>query len=210
MCAARARRDRGGMTSQNVSAPRRRLGIDWREAMRPQAGVTRWETAIAHLIPWLLVPSGLWRIALGLGVPVGFTGELAELYAAPGWITSYVFALTLLTELAGLTAFAFVQRWGVVVPTGLPGASRPWPPWLVFGAGLLEVVIVASATLPMAINWDGPENMGDPDAPQGAARVIMTIAYLPALAWAPLLAVLIGAAALRRLRAARAGEDPRP
>lgn len=176
------------------------MTVDWRDGVRPQAGVSRWEYRIAHLIPWLLVPSGLWRIALGIGIPVGFTGELAKLYAAPGWITPYVFALTLVTELAALSAFAFVQRWGVVIPSGLPFGGKRWPVWLVIVAGVIEVVIVASMTWTMASTWDGPENMGDPDAPQGAARVVMTITYLPAIAWAPLLAILVVSYALRRSR----------
>ena len=63
------------------------------------APVPHWVNVVAHVVPLTTLPSGLYRLALGLGVPVGFSGELAEVYRAPGWvITPYVIGLSLLSE----------------------------------------------------------------------------------------------------------------
>lgn len=161
----------------------------------------RWAIATAHVIPLLAVPSGLWRIALGVGIPVGFTGELAELYAAPGWITPYVIGLTILSEAAALTSFALVQRWGVVVPARVPFVGgRQLPTWLVAAVATVGVVGIGVMTATTVAFWNGPENMGDPDSPQGVAGVIMTATYVPLVAWAPLLGLLTGAYVWRRAR----------
>ena len=89
-----------------------------RRATEPVPGVARWAVWAAHVIPLLAVPSGLWRIALGIGVPMGFSGDLARVYAAPGWITPYVIALTVLSEAVALLSFALITRWGETVPAG--------------------------------------------------------------------------------------------
>ena len=84
------------------------------------APVPRWVNRIAHLVPLVIVPSGLWRLALGFGVPVGFTGPMADRYGAPGWITPYVIALSLLSEGLALLTLGLVQPWGEVVPRWIP------------------------------------------------------------------------------------------
>jgi hypothetical protein len=54
-----------------------------------------------------------------------------------------------------------------------------------------------------AFGWNGPENMGHPDAPDGAAYWVMTACYAPLLLWGPLLAVVTAAYYRRRRREAR-------
>lgn len=153
--------------------------------------VPRWARWAAHTVPLLVVPSGLWRIALGVGVPVGFTGDLAELYHAPGWITPYVVALTLAAEAAALLTLGLVKPWGEVVPRWVPqvgGRSVPiWVGVVAAAAGVLGLTVIAVPTVAL---WNGPENMGDPDSPHGLAGLIMTACYAPQLAWPPLLAAL--------------------
>jgi hypothetical protein len=56
-------------------------------------------------------------------------------------------------------------------------------------AGVVGLVAIA---VPTVLQWNGPENMGDPDAPQGVAGLVMTASYAPMLAWPLLLAVLTG------------------
>jgi hypothetical protein len=153
--------------------------------------VPRWARWAALTVPLLGVPSGLWRIALGVGIPVGFTGELAELYRAPGWITPYVLALTLAIEAAALTALALVRPWGEVLPRWVPlvgGRRVPTPVGV--GIAVAGVVCLTAIAVPTVALWNGPENMGDPDAPQGVAGLVMTACYAPLLAWPPLLAAL--------------------
>jgi hypothetical protein len=155
----------------------------------------------AHVIALLTVPSGLWRIALGVGVPMGFSGDLARVYASPGWITPYVIALTLLSEAAALLSFGLITRWGETLPSRVPlVGGRRLPPGLVTSvaaAGTIALVLIAVPTVAL---WNGPDNMGDPDAPQGLAGAVMTAAYAPMLAWPPLLAALTVAYWLRRRR----------
>ncbi|MFC6934496.1 hypothetical protein ACFQHO_31910 [Actinomadura yumaensis] len=93
-----------------------------------------WANRVAHLVPFTVLPSGVWRIALGLGVPVGFHGELADLYHAPDWrLTPYVFALSLLAEGCALLTLGLVRPWGEVFPRWLPfvggGTCRCRSPW---------------------------------------------------------------------------------
>lgn len=176
-------------------------------ARRPVTGTTDvppWVNLLAHVVPWITVPSGLWRIALGLGVPVGFSGQLADLYRAPGWITPYVIALSLLTEGLALLTLGLVRPWGEVVPRWIPVlGGRAIPTAAAVVPASLGAVAVTWITVSSAFLWDTPANNGDPDAPQGIARAVMTACYAPLLAWGPLLAVVTVAYALRRRRAQR-------
>jgi hypothetical protein len=167
--------------------------------------VPRWARWAAHAVPLLVVPSGLWRIALGVGVPMGFTGRLAELYRAPGWITPYVLALTVAVEAAALLTLALVKPWGEVLPGWVPLiGGRTIPIGVGVAVAGLGVVALTAIAVPTVVLWNGPENMGDPDAPQGVAGLIMTAAYAPQLAWPPLLAA-VAVHYYRRRRARRFG-----
>lgn len=153
--------------------------------------VPRWARWTAHTVPLLVVPSGLWRIALGVGIPVGFTGDLAELYRAPGWITPYVLALTLAAEAAALLTLGLVKPWGELLPRWVPLVGGHRVPTLVgVAAAAAGVAALTTIAVPTVALWNGPQNMGDPDAPHGLAGLIMTACYAPQLAWPPLLAVL--------------------
>lgn len=153
--------------------------------------VPRWAHWAAHTVPLLVLPSGLWRIALGVGIPVGFTGELARLYHAPGWITPYVFVLTLAAEAVALLTLGLVRPWGEVVPGWVPRfGGRRIPTTLAVTLATTGVLALTLIAIPTVTLWNGPENTGDPDAPQGLAGWIMTACYAPQLAWPPLLAVV--------------------
>lgn len=80
----------------------------------------RWATWAAVAIPFTVLPSTLWRLALGFGVPVGYHGDLARLYAAPGSITLYVIVLGAVSEGFALLAIGLVRSWGEVVPHWVP------------------------------------------------------------------------------------------
>lgn len=165
-------------------------------------GVPRWADVAAHLVPVAVLPSGLWRIALGIGIPVGFSGELAELYAAPGWITPYVFALTLLAEALALLTLGLVRPWGEKVPAAVPRyGGRPLPMLVVVSVAGTGAALVTIVNWTSAFMWFGPQNNGDPDAPHGLAGFIMAACYAPLLAWGPLLGAVTVSYYLRRRRA---------
>jgi hypothetical protein len=168
-------------------------------ASQPAPGVPRWVNVAAHVVPLTTLPSGLWRLALGIGIPVGFSGELAELYAAPGWITPYVIALSLLAEGIALLTIGLVRPWGERVPSWVPrvGGRTIHTALAAVPAGI-GAVVLTFINWTSAAMWFGPENNGDPDAPHGFAGLVMALAYAPLLAWGPLLGVVTIAYCLRR------------
>ncbi|NKZ08072.1 hypothetical protein [Actinomadura latina] len=151
--------------------------------------VPRWAEWVAHAVPFTVLPSGLWRIALGLGVPMGFAegSALADFPHPIG--TPYVFALSTVAELFALLAFGLVRPWGEVFPHWFPlvGGRRVPVPFAV-GAASLGAVAVTLIGLTGASGWT--DAMADSDSPRGFAGTVMTLAYAPFLAWGPLLAIL--------------------
>lgn len=166
---------------------------------RPQ----RWATWAAVTIPFTVLPSTVWRLAFGAGVPVGFHGELARQLAVPGWITVYVAGLGVLGEGVALLALGLVRPWGEVVPGWVPriGGRRIPVAAAAVPAALGAVALILVTTMSVAV-WNGPENNGDPDAPHGVAGVVMAVAYAPLLAWGPLLLLVTAAYVHRRVRPA--------
>jgi hypothetical protein len=165
------------------------------------APVPRWVNVVAHAVPLTVLPSGLWRLALGFGVPMGFTGELAEVYRAPGWfLTPYVVGLSLLSEGLALLTLGLVKPWGEVVPRWIPVlGGRAIPTLAAAVTAGLGAVAVTSIMLTSVVRW-GIFSNSDPDLPRGFARQVMIVSYAPLLAWGPLLAVVTVSYAVRRRR----------
>ncbi|GAA4239492.1 hypothetical protein GCM10022254_59820 [Actinomadura meridiana] len=165
--------------------------------------VPRWAEVVAHAIPLTVLPSGLWRIALGLGVPMGFAGEGDGFIDFPDPIgTPYVFALSLVSEFFAMLALGLVRPWGEVFPRWFPlVGGRRVPVAFAVGAASLGAAAVTAITLFGASGWS--DAMSEDGTPTGFQKVVMTAAYAPLLAWGPLLAVLTVHYFLRR-RTARA------
>ncbi|MER5865856.1 hypothetical protein [Kitasatospora sp. NPDC002040] len=160
----------------------------------PAVPAAPWAVRVAQLAALTAVPSGLWRVALGVGVPVGFSGTMeAQLTAhMPGWGTAYVLALSGLAELLAFLSLGLVRPWGRVTPRRLPliGGRRVRPLAAVIPAGLGALAVTVITFAAGFGGWYGPDAMGSPEAPQGAAGLVMTLCYVPLLAWGPLLAVV--------------------
>ncbi|MFF2661225.1 hypothetical protein ACFVUH_28145 [Kitasatospora sp. NPDC058032] len=169
-------------------------------AVRP-AGTPRWAERAALATVWTTVPSGLWRLALGVGIPVGFSGELAAAFDpyVPGWGTVYVLALSGLAELLAFLTLGLVRPWGEVLPRRIPliggRAVRPWA--AIVPAALGSTALTAMGMSALFGGWASA--MSGPGAPRGLAGVIMTLCYLPLVAWGPLLAAVTFAYARRTL-----------
>ncbi|WTT40698.1 hypothetical protein OG535_22805 [Kitasatospora sp. NBC_00085] len=150
---------------------------------------------------WTTVPSGLWRIAFGLGVPVGFSGEFAALADRhnPGWGTAYVLVLSALAELLAFLTVGLVRPWGEVVPGWIPliGGRTVRPLAAIVPAALGSAVLTWLGMTALFGGWSS--NMSSPDAPHGSAGLVMTLCYLPLVAWGPLLALVTFAYARRTL-----------
>ena len=83
--------------------------------------VPRWAYRLAHAIPFLTLPSGLWRLGLVFGSSMGMLGtdgQPAYLVGFGGKV--YVVCLTIFSELVALTAPA----WSSAGVRSRPGGSR--------------------------------------------------------------------------------------
>ncbi|MGW4891815.1 hypothetical protein ACWEQL_06050 [Kitasatospora sp. NPDC004240] len=155
----------------------------------------RWVVRVAHITALTAVPSGIWRIAMGLGIPVGFdTSELN----VPGWFSVVCVAMSLGVEGLALLTLGLVRPWGEVVPGWIPliGGKRVAPPAAVIPASLGAAALML-LTIPNARGFGGA-----PGAPTGAALAVMNACYAPLLLWGPLLAIVTFAYHRRRVRGA--------
>ncbi|MCX5012803.1 hypothetical protein OG765_17690 [Streptomyces sp. NBC_00555] len=152
----------------------------------------------AHAAALTLLPSGLWRVAIAVGIPVGWgagSGLEAELF--PGVWSFYLVALSAFAEGLGLLTLGLVQRWGEVVPSWIPrlGGRRIPPLAAVIPAALGATIVTLTGVLGI-FNWSA--NMAAPGSPTGSYWWLMTLCYAPLLLWGPLLAVVTAAYWRRR------------
>ncbi|TDC85893.1 hypothetical protein E1285_24315 [Actinomadura sp. 7K507] len=157
--------------------------------LRTLPGVPRWAKWAAHAAPLTVLPSGLWRLALGFGIPVGFTGSMGELYAAPGWITLYVTVLSLFVEGLALLTLGLVQPWGEVVPRWVPLlGGRRIPTMAAVVPAVLGAIGVLWFCLTFVREWFQPDrDYPAHEDPSGLYAWWFGLSYAPMLAWGPLL-----------------------
>ncbi len=162
--------------------------------------VPRWVNRAAHAVPLAVLPSGLWRMAMAVGIPVGFSGQLAQDWRPGLETSSYITLLTLITEALAFLTIGLVRPWGERTPRWIPGlGDRRIPVWAAAGPAALGALAVTAVMLLMF--WDAlPASGGGSEAPQGAAAWIMNACYLPLLLWGPLLTVVTVAYVRRRRR----------
>ncbi|MFJ3832934.1 hypothetical protein ACIPWI_34015 [Streptomyces sp. NPDC090046] len=166
---------------------------------KPVEPVPRWAVRAAHAIPLCVLPSGLWRVALVLGL-AGYDAD--HQWAA--WERPYVIGLSLVSEGLALLALGLVRPWGEVVPRWVPGLrGRRIPiPAVVIPAALgaaLITMLCAYAVLNQIFGFVEPMNEnGDVGPTSGPAAWALWTAYAPLLAWGPLLAILTVAYYRRR------------
>ncbi|MEU2683120.1 hypothetical protein ABZ654_04450 [Streptomyces hygroscopicus] len=181
--------------------------VDGDERWRRPSRTARWA---AHAVPLALLPSGLWRCAMGFGVRLGFapSSDLSERHF-PGWMTLYVVGLSLFAEALGLLTLGLVQRWGEVVPRWVPylGGRRIPVPCAVVPAALGAAAVTTLAVLG-TLTWNAPENLNELERPYGPLYWLQTACYAPMLAWGPLLAVVTVAYCRRRRAVGVGGSRP--
>lgn len=166
--------------------------------LRPApATVPRWLWWTAHVVPLLTLPSGLWRIAFGVGLPIGVTGAPAE--EVPGLLTtSYVIVLSAVAEGLALLTLGLVQPWGEVAPRWLPViGGRPVPVAAAAVPAALGATALCWLGVTAVLEWGDPAEAVD-GFPTGAWAAVMAAAYAPLLLWGPLLAVVTAAYVVRR------------
>ena len=79
--------------------------------------VPRWAYRLAHVIPLLTLPSGLWRLGLVAGSSMGMLDDSGQPARLQGFgEATYVVFLTVFSEAVALIAFGLVKPWGEVAP----------------------------------------------------------------------------------------------
>jgi hypothetical protein len=161
-------------------------------ALAPVSRVARFA---AHGAVLVTLPSGLWRVAMAVGVPVGFSPEvLRRVYDVPGTGSLFIVGISVVQESLALLTLGLVRPWGEVVPQWIPVAGgrhvRPLAVVVPAGVSALLLTIVAVSQILM---WS--RGGGDMSA---SGRMVLGICYLPLAMWGPLLAVATACYYLRR------------
>ncbi|MET9620111.1 hypothetical protein ABZZ37_04960 [Streptomyces sp. NPDC006464] len=163
--------------------------------MKALPDVPRWAVLAAHSVPLIVLPSGLWRIALTLGLPVAHTDPTGLGQA------TFQIGLTVVGELLAFLTLGLVRPWGEVFPKRLPflggrpvGATGATAAALAGALGLLALTgwftYVACAGLGQGATGTHTEGP--------VQEALFLVCYLPLVAWAPLLAAVAVAYHRRR------------
>ncbi|MEV5377399.1 hypothetical protein AB0L26_15680 [Streptomyces nondiastaticus] len=149
-----------------------------------------WAVRAARLAVACVLPSSLWRVALALGVPLGFSaGVLREELHSPGWGTAYMLGLSLLSEALAFLTLGLVRPWGEVMPRWIPvlGGRRVVPRAAVTAAATGAVLLTLLFTLLPVVQILFVHIEHDL---HGRWLWLMRACYLPLIAWGPLLAAV--------------------
>ena len=183
-----------GPTEQNRQTGRMKTTADRKQRGDTVSKVPRWALWVAHAVPLCVLPSGLWRLAMSVGIPVGFSDAvLRENYDLPGWGAVYTIGLAVALECLALLTLGLVYPWGEVVPRWIPfigGKSVPRMAAVIpagIGAALISMITFSQLSM-----WDRVDSTSLP---------LMGPSYAPILAWGPLLAVVTVAYFIRRGKA---------
>ena len=190
-----------------------RIRATWAAAHAAVPSVPRWARTAALAVPFTVLPSSLWRIAVcTFHAPIAPTSLDAANSSSgiPGLpLAVYVILLSIVSELLAFTAVGLVAGWGEVFPRWLPllrGRTVPALGAAVLGAGgatvltLLWTWTAVSFALGRRVDGSratGPTVLGVGDW-QGWVAVL---AYAPLLLWGPLL----GAVTIAYWKRRRAG-----
>lgn len=198
-------------TTQN-SATIRQVQRAWDAAHRPVEDVPAWARRVALVVPLLVLPASIWRIAVCTfhvplvdALPPDASGDL------PSWLPLeiYVILLSIVSEILAFSAVGLVAGWGERFPRWVPivrGRVVPARFALVPAAAgavvltLLCTWVAITAALGLNVRGEEPTvRLLTLETWQGALTVVV---YAPLLAWGPLLGALALAYARRRSRTA--------
>lgn len=158
--------------------------------------VPSWARHTAAAVLWASVPSALWRFAVVAGVPLGLAESEYTAMLVPGWGYLLVPLLSVFQEALAFLTLGLVRPWGEV-----------WPRWVPFLRG--RRVPVLAATVPAALGslactvygvlfvWT---TLHADMAITPWGEWVMTVCYVPIVAWGPLLALVTAHYYRRRTR----------
>jgi hypothetical protein len=161
--------------------------------------VARWAYLLAHAIPLMTLPSGLWRFGLVGGSSMGILVDGQPAYLVGIGEKAYVVFLSLFSEAVALIAFGLVKRWGEVAPRWIPfiGGRRVNPYAAIVPATLGGLGLIAIWTFGFR------DAFTDHFIPFSSAawKTLMIACYAPLQLWGPALLVLTWAYYRRRVTA---------
>lgn len=171
---------------------------------RTVEGVPRWAVIAACAASLTVLPSCIWRIALGFGAPIGpFTGNGDDMRGdLPGWVPmwGYTVLLSVVSEALALLAVGLVSQWGEMFPRWVPFLrGRRVPTMFAVIPASVGAAVLTLATLSSVPGYDeftGPD--GGTVYLEGWRLVLFVVSYGPLLFWGPLLAAVTVAYYLRR------------
>lgn len=166
------------------------------------APAPRWAVRAAQLTTLIVLPTGLWRIAMVLGFPSGYTAEGFVPFDTPG-AKLWMLALSVASELLALLTLGLVRPWGEVAPRWIPviGGRRVRPLAAVVPAAVGALALTALwAAMPLW--WTYPHT-----DMSGTGRLLVGVIYQPLVLWGPLLAA-VTVSYYRRTRPARRSRRP--
>ena len=163
--------------------------------------VPRWAHLLAHVIPLLTLPSGLWRLGIAAGWSMGTVDDYGQPFTVQGWEVWYIIGLSVFSEAVALTAFGLVKPWGEVVPRWIPWLSgrrvAPYAAIIPATLGSLALIAIWSYGFRGIFTDDFMPFTSD------GAKVLMVASYAPLNLWGPALLILTWAYYRRRKTASK-------
>ncbi|MGW0196166.1 hypothetical protein [Nonomuraea sp. NPDC003201] len=157
--------------------------------------VPRWALRVAYALPWLLLPSCLWRLPFAFHFDMG---QLNDAPVSPLWITiPYVFGLSAITELAALLSIGLVRGWGEVVPNWIPViGGRRVPTMAAVVPAVIGGLLMTAISVWMVLAWVGV--FGRTAYENGWWQALAMVCITPIALWGPIVLALAYAYHLRR------------
>jgi hypothetical protein len=185
--------DRNEVVEVIGAAPTSAASLETGVEPRAQQPVPRWAERLAHLIPLMVLPSGLWRLAVALGFSMGEVNGHGGVQVVRGWPSLYIVFITLVAEAVSLTAFGLVRPLGEEVPRWLPyfGGRAVRPKSVIRAATAGSTALMLIWTLGFWDVWAGNWNYSR-STPAGSPfwAAVFAICYAPLNLWGPALLML--------------------
>lgn len=155
-------------------------------ASHDMPGTPRWAVVAARTAVLSVLPSSVWRTAVGLGVPLGWTDDQLLAQDIPGSGTPYVIALSLASVAAASLTLGLVRPWGERVPAAVPFVGgRRLPALAVTALAVSGALTVIGICVLSAVNWESVSGFRGRILTPGG--LLMIACYAPVLLWGPLL-----------------------